>query len=1422
MSDWLSGAQIAEPEEEQVAPSKWLAGARMEGPRQPFDLARADGRYHFIIQKMVEANRRRETDEDLGSLPDEIRSLVYELSEAWGVPETQITQALVGDMQQLGQMPDDPASLRFAQNVLGAMAGVFEPLLAAGDFTRTFTSELAMVQGERDAREFFLEHGFMPDLEDPSLWQGSPASNPVQALQEMGQAAGRAVTRMGEGEGGYWVYAPSLSWGDWRFGVAPYEAGGATRGADIVRQFGLHERFGLDQGGIEALGLVLEVAMDPYMVADVAFGFAKGMRAVAARTGNQAMTRNAVALERMSNHVYRTLSPRGMLGLGVDVLKTGTLGAMGYWDDIITLAQRGIHRVLDTPAPAAFLRQSQRTAMGQLGIPIERPLQERAMAPTWGEVFGQRGRFEWLGSSLPEWMTGSEAFGLSGAELAMGYRNQIRTVSMRATRDIADVLTAGLPTQRFTLRFPWARVAIPGTRTVVPELQGYVRGVNKAVRDWLDTAGVFVDPRTDQAMMRRLRAISDTYGIPLENTLERFSNATSIGRHALLQIGYETSGYRTYIEAMRRAADDLGLNYSDVRRAYEGLSHGNVDPLWDLQTLEARGAFSTVKRDPVKGISTGAVAADTPAMLRAERIQTGWQMKPETLDDFVDALQRHLTSMGASDLRGITPDRFLEGIRDGWLMRQFLAVSEPTRSLEAVTRRAVIPMNQVDVAPTAQLFAREFNDPDVGRVVGQYLKGVTPSRPRGMPADMPLALSFNSEDLARILSQKVGRAVTPDDVANIVLRHDPNYATMQDTLRTLEEYNKMRPMAGLGGAEYGQIPSAFTRREDLTAERLVQLLQIEDTPRLIATAGHRGARQLQSQEFLGMAWERLNADGLIVPAERVLPSNQNLRQDAFKPFVADGVKWAVFPNDARVWGPFAGQAAPEPIVRHMVHALTHSARDARRAEQMFSMWRQMLISPLPTSFRNVVGNLILMQQAGLGLSDMITALPRAHRLRAHYLEHGRLPDPFQGYEHMFQFVQDSGIAKNAIRHMSDTLEDIASGKTRFDEVLQGGRQAVDWITGADSPHGNLLTMSLTAGGTGALGLFRYGEEVTRTAAFLTTYDTMIRMGKNHADAVARAAHMATNAAYNYGALPLGPDLLKRFGLSAFPQFAYFSAGRTVRAMFENPAAPLRWDYARRLANTLATDGDLSEQEKLTAAASHWQRYSNPTVIPIPGEDGRWYMFDAQYFFPQGANVMDTLMDPFLANWMTPAIDAVWALAADKGGTGPFSVKYGMRVFDPSKEPLERVGQAAAFAVTSYLFPGVTRSYQQAFGEDGLLEYKGLPGGAFGFEGREEQLDLWAWSQARFVNSDPIQFWARRFGFNLRKVSTRVEDPSFSAGLSRLTSKHTPGIAAARQAWQRELFVNGETPRERELRMRYFELEERAREELLDLITIFVR
>ena len=1383
MMSVLEAIQPPEPEPEEE-PGPWtpekITGRFQEPwrPRSsdfvndPVSVVRNSRQYHDLITTMT-LLWQSHSDPSVGN-PMDLEDRVNIITEHL-VRDAEISRAALDRLVEhdMGVIRSEGAAGRvgqFAMNAFGATMGAFEPLLAAGDFTRTFTWELADIQEERMARQA-QEAGEEWDLA-PGTFRGEPAENPFTAAKEMALATHRALNRMGftespwvwesdekvgpqlNPESGWLAYAPSLGWGEHRVGVTPYEAGLAPTGREIVERWDLGQRFGVEgEMGLEALGLAMEVMMDPWLGADVLFGLSRAfgtagrLRAAASKVETNAMIGVANQLESLATTTYRAISPYGFAraaaGRARD-LESLRLMPRGITDGFINFMSRTVNNFLDRPAPTVFTRPGAGTARGT-GMFQNIDL----VTPLWRDVLFQGGVPAWLPrpAGRPEFLAGSPSYGQGIAQVARGQERLVQEIAFRGIKDMRQAITTGLMETQ-GVQIPVLRFWLPNSQVVKKQHQGYVNGLSAILTDFLDNVGPVAMARgIPNEYVDRLTALSRLHGHDQARTFARFKEAATHAQTTMARIGYEISGYGEYARAMQRAADNMGLDYGDIRRAYE--QHvGGID----IQHLEQQQFFPG--QPPGSVPSTARTQA---SVLSADDLARQLEADPELVSAWQRAVREELEKAGRADLANITPEQFLASQRDGHLRREFYGVEAPTEAIGALKRRDLVMVYDMDSADFAGRLSNTFGE-EVFDAMVDYYNIAYPQMPKNVRAvlasgdvdaikalgDMSPAFTANANDIAEILSRRLNTDVTPKMVADVIYQDDASYRMMQETVSLLSE--RSGPGVGAGGV-YAMTPAPFQERQTLTPAQIASLVQITDPTQVLASSALAGGRARRASSFLGDAYDGFKAEGLLLTKDEVvrnvaaggssrsswetLASKMDRHEageqaDAFLRFTHPdlGAEFVIVPHNRSTWGPLAGHAIPADAARMVVYTQQFARQTDEPIQRILSMWRRGLLAPFSTSLRNVVGNFFLMQQAGANVTDMLQSLPEAHRIWNHYQGTGQLPDLFRGYEPQFSFLHNTTMSTHVRRDVGDQLARLVNVGSEPTSILRALDDATEIMTG-QARYG------------GFLGMFKWGEEVTRTSAFLSSYRGLTRQGVAHAEAVTRAAHFAQNAGYNYGALPLLPEFLRHWGLSAFPQFTYFTIGRTARVAVERPAVPTRWEYVRRSLGLASFEGDLEEQERVTAMSAGWLRYSQPFAVPIPQEDGSYYVINLDYWYPQGADPMDMLVEPFQGGVYTPVIDAVYAWAWGDG-QGAFGTRFGQEVYDPTKTTAGKVADTAFFLSSQYILPGLTRNALQI-------------ADAFKYNRNKEELDLLGIAHGRYHNSDWMQLFGRLVGLSSQKV-----------------------------------------------------------------------
>jgi len=1200
-----------------------------------------------------------------------------------------------------------------------------------------------------------------------------------------------------------WImYLPSIIWdGKKLWGSTPYEGDRAVSGVELNERFGWFnncEDSDNPQLCKQLMGMATEAMLDPVLWADIVFLAAGSVRlgskllpsevaAAAARSTDnlgslaidlpyapvvtsESATQLATFLENAATSIYRNTTFYGAAGRAIKLLEKLPFSPLRA---TLNTMNRVINRMLDAEAPGVFLPRGTREAAGAFGWtapgPTTRPtsavptegFRDAPFRPTWRDVLLQQGRGAYLSENSPNYLLGSPETGLSAAEISVGRDYTLRNIAARGASEMQSALTEGL-TDKKLFRLPWTRTVLPDARVIKPEYQNYVDMLGGIVSDVIENVGVMRSWRDDPKIVGRVNRLTKLYDIPFDDTARRLDNAVTAGNKVTLQTGYHVSGYDDFVVALNNSVE-TGINNKllpenvtpgDVRRALE-LRVGNID----LQEMELAQNIVMVRPEVTK--ATFATEASQEAV---QRILDFWNTNPNQYTLWSELVANNLQAAGRSDLAAFTPEQYLRGLSEGYMRREFEVVNNLEAVRHALANRDLIVMRNLRFDSSKNPVGRAFGS-EAGAAFSNYIEIITPPRPRNVieqkraveaAAHQTLAASpedaaflrewfeetgtmkttpytrathFRADHAAEAINRQTGLSLTAEDVADVIWENSTSYKYLKRTIDLMTE--RSGRVSGAGGltTPWSQTPTVFAERELFDLPALAQLVMVRDPVALTGAAGMRAGRQVRAKSFLQDAFDFLSEQGLIRDPSEIGLRGQSVPTDTIFPFqMGDGTKYVSLPDKPELWGPLAGQAIPESIARTFVYAQRYGMTDASSMQRLFNMWRQALLMPLPTSLRNVISNYLQIWQAGGNFSSLMANTPKAHKLNANFAQNGILPDEFKGYEHLFSWISSSTLTGSINEPLEKYLRRVVSNQQNTVNALEQAEDFMSWVT--QTPP------------IGFLGFFKWGEEVSRSAAFLSSYDDLIRTGISKSEAINRAAHFAVNSAHNYGMAPLLPETLKRSYLSAFPQFNYFMISRNLRTAIENPATLQKPEYVRRAVNIWATEGDLEEQERVTALMADWERYSYPLVIPIPGKNGEYYNVNMGFFFPTQTGVgPQVFLDPFTGVALAPAIDAGIAWI-NNNGKGFFGTRFGQEVFDPSAPVGEQLLQTAGFLGGSYFLPrllGPNGSLPQ------LME-------AAAYNENKELFDLIGLAQGKHYNLDWAQVFARNIGFNARKVN----------------------------------------------------------------------
>lgn len=199
----------------------------------------------------------------------------------------------------------------------------------------------------------------------------------------------------------------------------------------------------------------------------------------------------------------------------------------------------------------------------------------------------------------------------------------------------------------------------------------------------------------------------------------------------------------------------------------------------------------------------------------------------------------------------------------------------------------------------------------------------------------------------------------------------------------------------------------------------------------------------------------------------------------------------------------------------------------------------------------------------------------------------------------------------------------------------------------------------------------------------------------------QAAEFARTVVFDYSTLPDSLNFLKKTGLTLFPGFGYFLAGRTLAAAVKRPGVLAVSDRMSEAFMNAA----LPVEEQVLAYLGMPDYLREDQGVPLPlrtvtgkGDNKQVSMIPLAQLIPT-ATLWDSFTgggygaNPFaesitqLGLW-GPLFDMISALV-DGSGEAPITGKFGNRVFDPGTEGGEKAGQVLRFLFNT-MAPSVVR------------------------------------------------------------------------------------------------------------------------------------
>ena len=1083
-----------------------------------------------------------------------------------------------------------------AKNVFMTTLGAFEFLAAPGDALR---AGIGVSLEERAKREPIQPRPGESPL--ATWWRGRVQEDEIEAATFR-----RVATEMD------W-----LSYVPW--GRPP--TGGPVRGEDLLDLTGIGERLGLqdDSTAKQLAGIAVEIFTDPLLAATWVGAGAKAVGAAGRVARSDRLLKTSQNLASAGRQLEYMTSPAGAVG------GAKTVARLIAGDTRVQAAQRTVNRFVDAildaeiPMPA---RKFQEPVGPEFGFRVD----EQGLPVRLRDMLFKGGRAP-VGENIfrPGWLVGSPTDGPAAMQIARGEAQPVARYTAEGIENINNIILDGLGVQRARVDLPGIRVRLFNQRVVPEKHRGFVQGFHELSWNFVDSVGTTRITEGYTEYLPRVQRLAKTYGVDEELAATMFRQTTDAARVAAIKTGYVISGYDEFATAMEKAARNLDLDYLTHRKMLE---------------MEAAGV------DIAELMQTGVLPAGRG------RVPAAW-MRPEARENFKrfkEETSRLFSEMGGPTIH---PATFLGGVRDGYLRRIFSTKDYNPVFLESlidrVTTGSLALLAEIDIPAIVARVKTRYGD-NAAQAVDNYLS----SRPGGGGIGHALRV----DDLSDLIGRHSDVSVNPEALTRIIHGGERNYKLIEETTDRLRESLKLR--------EY----RPWEARQELDEKKITALVAAADPALALARTATAGMESVAARRFLQMAADNLKEGGmlrtiddlptLVDPNDRAKMTHlqrafQGLDHEGKKmqlppvtPFTGqDGVRYVVIPKRSRAWGPLAGSIMPHEMATQVLRNLQKGPNQrASGFERVLSMYRRGMIAPLDTSLRNIVGSVLLQHLAGGDMFDILAKLPRAHKLRQTYYRTGRLPG-FEGNERLLPWLNDdrTTLARELSAPAAERLERLAGAKTP-----EGLISRLENLT-------EVVTTTPALGGF--MNFFKWGEETTRMASFLSTHDGLIARGMAADEAVRRAAHFALNATYDYGSLPKLADILRRTGLAVFPQFAMYTVGRLAEAAYRRPGKIMGIERGRQAVSAAGVSRE--EQEAVTALMPDYLRGTTPLILPVGDQRGHFSVINLEFLLPQAAHVGPTFIEPLLGGAARPLLE-LFAAIVSGDGEAFFSKQFGQQVF----------------------------------------------------------------------------------------------------------------------------------------------------------------
>ena len=649
------------------------------------------------------------------------------------------------------------------------------------------------------------------------------------------------------------------------------------------------------------------------------------------------------------------------------------------------------------------------------------------------------------------------------------------------------------------------------------------------------------------------------------------------------------------------------------------------------------------------------------------------------LQQFFDGVEAAWKEVG--DTYGMDLGTYVAQLTDGYAKRLMTGHIDPDYIMGQLERGKFMPYQEVDGSRINDVLKGHVSE-QAANAIAKYI-ATNPSRQ--VSTDMLL-------QLAKDQGSKIGNV--KKFVYEMSEALDPGAAArnqMLERLKAVRDKKQASSVFARGGGGFKQPGFKSRKLDDIAQEQasangtevdqeletlLGQWNILDRATSALGASGMQIGKMVRAQDFLSESHQAL--------------TDTNMLFDDYASAAAAGFDKTTIQRMPEVssYGPLAGKYVPRYFYDE-VASMASAPRGtwSRNAQKLLGMARAGMLGTPRSTMRDIVGNFLLLDSAGVDVANVVSKLPQAWQKIKDYHNTGYIPE-MEDAPNQLHFLRHAGIAQEI---QDNFVEDLANYAGKQPTGLKAVGKMIEGFFNPDAAMRSKIPMQAMLTPASWLAVRQRAEEMLRMAVHLATKEDFLASGMDAKNAARSAAHLASIATYDYTSISDGVRFLKENGLASFPTFLYKTIGRAAANTWQNPSRLAFNAHVPTALNDL-TEPDQGDRATLDVLASSYLHEGIPWVAPFSKPDGTRYIVPLQAWLPfsgiEPGQVGQFAQEFGMGGIFAPLIDATSAFMkseTDKTlGKGIIGGQFGKEVFDPQ---IDTTMQQRLFKALMYVAGG---------------------------------------------------------------------------------------------------------------------------------------